>query len=91
MIALKSNYIVDKVELSADCEIVWAKLTLKNNHSMYIGSFYRPQSDTNADSLKELEKSTDVIMETYRNNTQVAIILGGDFNAYWFFSFFFWG
>ena len=81
MIALKSNYIVDEVELSADCKIVWAKLTLKNNHPMYIGSFYRPPSDTNTDSLEELEKSTDVIMEACRNNTQAAIILGGDFNA----------
>ena len=58
---------------------------------MYIRSFYRPQSDTNADSLKELEKSTDVIMETCRNNTQVAIILGGDFNADGIFFLFFWG
>ena len=81
MIALKLNYIVDEVELSADCEIVWAKLTLKNNHSMYIGSFYRPPSDTNTESLQELEKSTDVIMEACRNNTQAAIILGSDFNA----------
>ena len=81
MIALKSNYIVYEVELSANSEIVWAKLTLKNNHLMYIGSFYRPPSDTNNDSIEELEKSTDVIMEACRNNTQAAIILGGDFNA----------
>ena len=61
MIALKSNYIVDETELSADCEIVWAKLTLKKSHPMCIGSFYTPPSDTNTDSLEELEKSTDFI------------------------------
>ena len=41
----------------------------------------RPWPEFNLHSLEELEKLTGVIMETYRNNTQGAIILGGDFNA----------
>ena len=41
----------------------------------------RPWPEFNLHSLEELEKSTVFIMETYRNNTQAAIILGGHFNA----------
>ena len=82
MIAFKSHYVVDEVELpDVNCEIVWARMTLDNNHPMYVGSFYRPPGDSDAQPLEALEESLDTIANKCRNNTKTTITTGGDFNA----------
>ena len=82
MIAFKSHYVVDEVELpDVNCEIVWARVTLDNNHPMYVGSFYRPPGDSDVQPLEALEESLDTIANKCRNNTKATITIGGDFNA----------
>ena len=81
LIAIKSKYAIDEVEIEDhDCEIIWAKITLHKNSPMFIGSFYRPPSDSIA-SLEALEKSIASIRNITRNNPRASIVIGGDFNA----------
>ena len=43
LVAIKSSYPSVEVELNdIDGEMVWATVTLRNQKTIYIGSFYRP-------------------------------------------------
>ena len=85
LIALKTHYVVDEVELvNIDCEVVWAKIALTGSPPLYIASFYRPEhkpGESNIASLEALEKSLDLIAALTKNNTKSTILIGGDFNA----------
>ena len=81
LIALKSHYVVEEVELiDVDCEVVWVKIVLQNCNPMFISSFYRPPSD-NILSLDSFEKSFQYISNMCKNNPTVTFMTAGDFNA----------
>ena len=80
MIAVKSNYPAEDIEIEIDCEVVWISVLMRNNRKVYLGSFYRPP-DKGQEPFDELEKSLSHIDLTTRNNPNSVIILGGDFNV----------
>ena len=81
MIAVKSNLVVEEVELvDISCEVTWARITLIDNSPMFIGAYYRPPSD-GVDSFEELDKSLTQLMQMTKNNPRATDVLGGDFNA----------
>ena len=81
MVAIKDTLVAEEVELiDVSTEIIWVKILLKNLHPLYVGSFYRQPSDRSTDQLDELEKSLDYITGLNKNNSNVSIFLGGDFN-----------
>ena len=77
MIALKSQYAADEVELQDNCALVRTKIALINNHAMYIGGFY----NNNGPSCNvELLECSQIATNT-KNNRKAFMNLGGDFNA----------
>ena len=57
LLAIKNEYNSEHVpELDTDCEIVWAKMNLKGNGTIYICSYYR-RNVSDEDSLKYFETS----------------------------------
>ena len=79
--AIKSSYPSVEVELNdIDGEIVWATVTLRNQKTLYIGSFYRPPGSA-IDQLEALDASLYQMAGKLKNNSNSTIILGGDFNA----------
>ena len=41
---------IEQQHLVSDCESIWAKLNLKSNKDMYIGSFYMPNRNPESDA-----------------------------------------
>ena len=80
LIAIKSNFIAEEVEIKSEGEIVWAKVTLSTGHAMYIGSFYNNDGSTR--NVEFLEKSLTDLSSITKNNPNTFISLGGDFNAH---------
>ena len=81
LIALKSHFVAEDVDLiDIDCEIVCAKIVLRNGSPIYVGSFYRPPSDP-ISSLEALEVALTTISDLCKNNTKAAVVIAGDFNA----------
>ena len=81
LIAMKSHYVAEEVELiDISCEVVWAKIVLQNCSPMFVGSFYRPPSD-NITSMESFDKSLQQVTDMCRNNTKATIIVAGDYNA----------
>ena len=79
LIALKSHYVAEEVDLSdIDCEIMCAKIILPNTSPVYMGSFYHPRSDP-ISSLETLEVALTRITDSCKNNTKatVAVIQPG--------------
>ena len=75
-VAVQSNITaVECVDFVTDCEIDFAKVTLKGKKELYIGSFYMPKR--NMKDLCELKKS----LELLNGNKPKDIILCGDFNC----------
>jgi hypothetical protein len=76
LIAINKEYLSSPVpELSTDCEIVWAKISLANSQDLYIAAYYNPKT-TNEQSLDELAIS----LNRACRNTNSNIIIAGDFN-----------
>ena len=66
---------IEQPELVTNCETTWAKLKLKSNKDLYIGSFYMPHRNSN--DLEQLNQSLSML----NRNGQKNVILGGDFNC----------
>ena len=76
LLAIKNEYNSEHVpELDTDCEIVWAKMNLKGNGTIYICSYYR-RNVSDEDSLKFIETSVQRA-SVIENAT---IVIGGDMN-----------
>ncbi len=80
LIALKSKYPAEEVDIRTDCELIWVKISLRQQRTLYTGAFYRPPSDT-IYSLEELNRSLEQLALKTKNNKNSTIILGGDFNT----------
>ena len=81
LIALKSHYVAEEVDLvDIVCEIVCAKIVLRNSSPNYVGSFYHPPSDP-ISSLEALEVALIKISDLCKNNTKTAVVIAGDFYA----------
>ena len=44
LMAIRRNYVFEKVDIKSDTESVFAKLTLDKNKAVIVGSLYRPPS-----------------------------------------------
>ena len=76
LLAIKNEYNSEHVpELDTDCEIVWAKMNLKGNGTIYVCSYYR-RNVSDEDSLKYFETSVQRA-SAIENAT---IVIGGDMN-----------
>ena len=76
LIAVTSELICEEVpELDSNCEIIWAKIKLIGNGTLYLGSYYR-RNVSDQESLVQLEASLSRI----RNVKNANIVIGGDFN-----------
>ena len=64
----------------SDAEVVWVEVSLRNNHKLYVGSYYWPSSGNVNDQLNELEKFLQYITSRTRNNLNHTVMLEGDFN-----------
>lgn len=76
LLAIKSNYVSEEVPLNSKCEIVCAKVTLRQQKSFHLCSFYRPPG-TKTEPVEELNNALNQL----KPNSNKAMILGGDFNA----------
>ena len=61
--------------METHCEIIWCRITLKNNKTLHVASYYRPQ-ENDVESLEQLDIS---LKRLHSSNS--AIFVGGDFNA----------
>jgi len=76
LIAVASELNCEEVpELDTNCEIIWVKLTLIGNGTVYVGSYYR-RNVSDQDSLEQLDASLTRICSVKNAN----IVIGGDFN-----------
>ena len=77
---MKSHLVAEEIEIDIGCEIVFAKIVLKNSSPLYVGSFYRPPSDS-ISSLEALESALTQVTGLYKNNAKASLVIAGDFNA----------
>ncbi|MEW8547734.1 MAG: endonuclease/exonuclease/phosphatase family protein, partial [Candidatus Thiodiazotropha sp.] len=76
LIAIKEEFNSEDVpELDASCEVIWARIKLVGNGTVYLCSYYRYHVSDDA-SVSELESSI-ARARTIRNAT---LVIGGDFN-----------
>ena len=74
MIATKQEYDIQGIELEANisAETVWATISLKDQHKLVVGSYYRPP-DSGSDSIDDLESVLSFITEKFRNNLRPSV------------------
>ena len=78
MVRIKLTYPSVEVELK---DIDGATVTLQNQKTLYIGSFYRPTGSM-IDQLEALDATLyQIAGKLKKNSTNSTIILGGNFNA----------
>ncbi len=82
MLAIKSKFQPESVSFDKDpaCETVWAKVTLKNKKTLFMGSYYRPPIS----QVKQLDELNQVLADVNTkasHNQNDVIMLGGDFNC----------
>ncbi|KAI8517811.1 hypothetical protein Bbelb_038280 [Branchiostoma belcheri] len=82
LIAVRDCYTATEVisPSEGNTEIAWIKVFLRNQKTLYLGSYYRSPSGKHSEQLDELEKSLTHIRSLTKNNPESTIILGGDFN-----------
>ena len=80
LVAIKNKYPVEEVDINVDCELIWAKVSLQQQRTLYAGAFYRPP-DNRMQPLDELEKGLNQLAQKTKNNKNSITILGGDFNV----------
>jgi hypothetical protein len=77
-LAIKDCYTSSAIpETDTNCEVIWARICIEGEKSMYVGSYYRPPN-SNEESLAELRKSLDALP---KNANSQHTHLAGDFNA----------
>ena len=66
MIATKREYDIQGIELEANisAETIWATVSLKDQHKLVVGSYYRPP-DSGSDSNDDLEGVLSFITEKF--------------------------
>jgi len=84
LVAVRDCYPAVEVDIpECSAEVIWVEVSLRNQHKLYQGSYYRPPGPSGGNTafqIDELEKSLSVIHQKTRNNPNYAIFLGGDFN-----------
>ena len=75
-IAVKSDYISSQVKTEDNCEIIWSRIYLNKNKSLFLCSYYRPPNN-NYDSVSGLQNSMQQLTKDINNKFA---ILGGNFN-----------
>ena len=76
LIAVKNEYNSEDVpELDTDCEIIWTKLHLVGNSTIYLCSYYRHHV-SDEESINQFEIS---VMRASSINS-ASLVIGGDFN-----------
>ena len=80
LVAVKSYFPSEQVDVQSECETVWASIDMRYSRKLYVGAFYRPP-DKGAEPLDELDNVIGNIQSKCKNNSNATIILGGDFNA----------
>ena len=74
----------EELKVDNNCELVWTKIKVRGSKDIYVGSFYRPPNNIDAEYLGTLESYLARIPT--HNGTH--LWLGGDFNipgipVYW--------
>ena len=81
LIAYKDGLDVDELNVCENkTESVWAKVTIKGEAPVIVGSFYRQDSESSLEQIEELDKILSFIDETENKEASCTVILGGDFN-----------
>ena len=75
LMTIKDGYVVNKVDIDADSEQVWARVKLPGDKPLHICSFYRPPS-SGMNPLCDLENSIEKITQPGQN-----LVIAGDFNC----------
>ena len=78
LVAIKSIYTSQSIQLETTCETVWARVSLKDQKTLLIGSFYR-QPNCQVEQVEELNRVLESLANT--RNSSCTTILGGDFNV----------
>ena len=75
LMAIRDGFVVNKVDIDADSEQVWARVKLPGAKPLHICSFYRsPSSGMNP--LCDLKNSFEKITQPGQN-----LVIAGDFNC----------
>ena len=76
LLAIKKDFIYDRVEIDTDAECIFARFTVDKDKTLIIGSMYRP---TNNDTqyLEALCSCTEKLVRKFKN---AVVWIGGDLN-----------
>ena len=66
------------MEMDADCEAIWVKITTSDNSPIYVSSYYRP-SGSHMDTVEMLRKPLDTVHAKHRKKPPF-VVLCGDVN-----------
>ena len=81
LICVRDCYTAAEVEVpDGAAEVVWVEISLRNNHKLYVASFYRPPNGDAAAQLDALGETLHHIGRKIKNNPNHTVMLGGDFN-----------
>ena len=74
LIALKSEYISEEIDIESDTEFIFVKISLLNNKSLITGSIYRPPNSNN-EYMEKIKWAVDDITKKHRSSV---VWLGDD-------------
>ena len=74
LMAIRDGFVVNKVDIDADSEQVWARVKFPGDKPLHICSFYRSAS-SGMNPLCDLENSIEKITQPGHN-----LVISGDFN-----------
>lgn len=82
--SVRDCYAVFDVEVPiTNSESVWAEVSLRDKHKLFIGSFYRPptnDSNSQSEQLADLDIILHCLKSKMKNNPNHTLMFGGDFN-----------
>ncbi|XP_072042006.1 uncharacterized protein [Amphiura filiformis] len=76
LLAIRKDYVFDRIETVEDVESVFVKLTLDKNTALIVGSLYRPPNN----NLEYLEKMCSQIEEIATKFRNAVVWISGDLN-----------
>ena len=76
LVAIRKNYIFEKLDINVKTELVFAKVTLNKNRTLIIGSSYRPPS-SDLQYMKDLCTTMEIIGQRFK---MLSFWLGCDLN-----------
>jgi hypothetical protein len=65
-----------ELKVENNCELVWTKIKVRGSKDIYVGSFYRPPNNIDAEYLGTLES----YLARIPTHNGAHLWLGGDFN-----------